>query len=196
MPDAATPPFGLRVDAVTVPWGHLADDLLDRRTRWCARRVSDGTLVPMGPSERHAVQRSRHDGRRCPRPAGARGRPSPWSERGWADPERPFSQRFFEALGPERCAQLEAVTIDMSGAYIKAVTETSPQATIIFDRFHVQRPAHNALDEVRREEVRKAEAADKKPLKGTRWALQKNSWSLTTLEQEKLTMLEQVNEPI
>jgi len=105
-------------------------------------------------------------------------------------------KRFFEALGPERCAQLEAVTIDMSGAYIKAVTEATPQARIIFDRFHVQRLAHDALDEVRREEVRKAEAADKKPLKGTRWALQKNPWNLTTLEEEKLSMLEQVNEPI
>ena len=30
-------------------------------------------------------------------------------------------------------ANLEAVTIDMSGAYIKAVTEASPQATLIFE---------------------------------------------------------------
>jgi transposase len=39
------------------------------------------------------------------------------------------------------------VTIDLSGAYIKAVTEASPAATLIFDRFHVQRLAHDALDE-------------------------------------------------
>ncbi len=63
--------------------------------------------------------------------------------------------RFFEELGPERCAQLEAVTIDMSGAYIKAVTEASPQALLIFDRSRVQCLAHNALDEVLHEEVRR-----------------------------------------
>ncbi len=103
---------------------------------------------------------------------------------------------FFQALGPERCAKLEAVTIDMSGAFIKAVTEASPQAQLIFDRFHVQRLAHDALDEVRREEVRKAEAADKAKLKRTRWALQKNPWNLTRFEQDKLTQLEQTNAPI
>ena len=65
-------------------------------------------------------------------------------------------KRFFEDLGPERCVELEAVTIDLSSAYIKAVTEASPGARIIFDRFHVQRLAHDALDEVRREEVRNA----------------------------------------
>jgi transposase len=61
---------------------------------------------------------------------------------------------FFAELGEARCAKLEAVTIDMSGAYIKAVTEASPNAQIIFDRFHVQRLAQDAVDEVRRDEVR------------------------------------------
>ena len=103
---------------------------------------------------------------------------------------------FFEALGPERSAKLEAVTIDMSGAYIKAVTEASTNAQIVFDRFHVQRLAHDALDEVRRDEVRKASASEKKSLKKTRWALQKNPWNLTRFEREKLAMLERRNTPI
>ena len=34
---------------------------------------------------------------------------------------------FFDELGAERAAKLEAVTIDMSAAYIKAVTEASPR---------------------------------------------------------------------
>jgi len=41
----------------------------------------------------------------------------------------------------------------ISGAYIKAVTEAAPKAKLVFDRFHVQRLAHEALDEVRRAEV-------------------------------------------
>lgn len=100
---------------------------------------------------------------------------------------------FFDALGPERCALLEMVTIDMSGAYIKAVTEASPQARLIFDRFHVQRLAHDALDEVRREEVRQASGADKAALKKTRWPLQKNPWNLTRIERTKLTTVQQTN---
>ena len=106
-------------------------------------------------------------------------------------------ERFFEELGPERCAKLEAVTIDLSGAYIKAVTEATPAATLIFDRFHVQRLAHDALDETRRDEVRKAHGADAKTaLKGTRWALQKSPWNLTDVEVQTLAQLERSNRPL
>ena len=46
----------------------------------------------------------------------------------WARPGKDAATlgEFFKELGPERCKQLEAVTIDMSAAYIKAVTEASP----------------------------------------------------------------------
>lgn len=101
--------------------------------------------------------------------------------------------QFFVALGPERCAKLEAVTIDMSAAYIKAVTEATPEAQIIFDRFHVQRKAHEALDEVRREEVREAEPEDKKPLKKTRWPLHKRPWNLSESEERKLAEVQRTN---
>jgi transposase len=117
----------------------------------------------------------------------------------WARPGKDAATlgEFFKELGPERCKQLEAVTIDMSGAYIKAVTEASPQATLIFDRFHVQRLAHNALDEVRRAEVRKSHAAeDGKALKRTRFILHKNPWNLTDMEGQKLVELQRVNKPI
>jgi len=100
---------------------------------------------------------------------------------------------FFEQLGPERVANLEAVTIDMSAAYIKAVTEASPQAQIIFDRFHVQRLAHDALDQVRRDEVRQAEPSERKALKKTRWPLHKNPWNLTRVEKDKLATLQRAN---
>ena len=101
---------------------------------------------------------------------------------------------FFAELGPERLAKLEAVTIDMSGAYIKAVTEASPHAQIIFDRFHVQRLAHEALDAVRREEAREAPTpADRKALKGTRWPLLRRAWNLRDLEICKLAALTKAN---
>ena len=105
-------------------------------------------------------------------------------------------KRFFDELGQERCSKLEAVTIDLSAAYIKAVTEASPNARLIFDRFHVQRLAHDALDEVRRGEVREAVGKDKDALKRTRWALQKNPWNLVGFERGKLVDLKRSNGPI
>jgi len=99
-------------------------------------------------------------------------------------------KHFFAELGPERTSKIKAVSIDMSAAYTKAVRQAVPQATLIYDRFHVQRLAHDALDEVRRDEVRSGVPG---ALKRTRWALQKNPWNLTLKEQEKLTSLEQKN---
>jgi len=103
---------------------------------------------------------------------------------------------FFEELGKERCAQLEAVTLDLSAAYIKAVTDASPQARLIFDRFHVQRLAHDALDKVRRQQWRAADAEDKDAIKGTRFALQKNPWNLSDVERGKLADVQRTNRPL
>jgi transposase len=101
---------------------------------------------------------------------------------------------FFDELGSERCAKLEAITVDMSGAYIKAVTECSPKAQLIFDRFHVQRLAQDAVDEVRRAEVHAAPSeAERKDLKGTRWALLKSLWNLSRFDTDRLSSLQRDN---
>lgn len=116
----------------------------------------------------------------------------------WASPGKNAATlaAFFKELGNERCAKLEAVTLDMSAAYLKAVTEATPQARVIFDRFHVQRLAHDALDEVRREQVRAAAPEDKRELKHTRFALQKNPWNLSALEEQKVAAVQKANLPL
>lgn len=104
---------------------------------------------------------------------------------------------FFAALGPERASKLKGVTIDMSGAYIDAVQRGAPQAQIIFDRFHVQRLAQDAVDQVRREQVRLlAGSDDAAALKRTRWALLKNPWNLSAVEGDKLAEVQRTNRPL
>lgn len=117
-----------------------------------------------------------------------------WSARGKnADTLRAF----FEELGPDRCAEIDSVTIDMSKAYISAVEEMLPDATLIFDRFHVQRLVQDALDETRRDEVRGTATKDKKKaLKNTRWALLKSPWNMTNADVETLEELEHSNRRI
>lgn len=113
----------------------------------------------------------------------------------WASPgkDKETVARFFAELGPERTAALETITMDMSGAYKTAVAEAAPHARIVFDRFHVQRLAHDALDTVRRQQWRAADADDKEAIKGTRFALQKNPWNLTQPEHEKLAEVQRSN---
>lgn len=104
---------------------------------------------------------------------------------------------FFEALGPERLAKLELATIDMAGGYLKAFGERAPHVTIVFDRFHVQRLASDALDEVRRAQVRQIlDRTQAGSIKGTRFALLKNPWDLTPTEKQKLSTVQRTNAPL
>lgn len=102
--------------------------------------------------------------------------------------------RFFDELGEEGSKQLQAVTMDMSQAYIGVVQNRAPQARITFDRFHVQRLACDAVDAVRRAEVRALAGTDEgKWLKNTRYALLKNPWNLTRKEGERLRDVQRSN---
>jgi transposase len=64
---------------------------------------------------------------------------------------------------------IESVSIDMSPAYIKGVTEHLPNAQITFDKFHVIAHASTAIDKTRRIEQKTDPA-----LKGLRWTLLKD----------------------
>jgi transposase len=117
----------------------------------------------------------------------------------WASPGRSADtvRRFFAHLGRERAERLEAVTMDMSQAYINAVSESAKNATIVFDRFHVQRLVHDALDEVRRAQVRETvDPTDRRAIKHSRWALQKNPWNLSDIEGRKLVEIQRTNMPL
>jgi transposase len=117
----------------------------------------------------------------------------------WAAPGRSSDTlgAFFDEMGEERCAKIECVTMDMAGGYIKAVEERLPEAQIVFDRFHVQRLASDALDEVRRAQLREIRGTDEgRELFKSRFALLKNPWNLDRKEKQKLHELQQTNAPI
>ncbi len=85
---------------------------------------------------------------------------------------------FWKQLGRRR-AKIKAVAIDMSAAYIKAVTENLPNAAIVFDHFHIVKLFNEKLTQLRRELFRQAtEDLHKDVLKGTRWLLMKNPENL------------------
>ena len=84
--------------------------------------------------------------------------------------------------------------MDMAGGYIKAVENWLPHADIIFDRFHVQKLASEAVDKVRRSMVTETtdpEAA--RVIKRSRFALLKNPWDLRPGEKFKLSEIQQHN---
>jgi transposase len=69
---------------------------------------------------------------------------------------------------------ITAVSIDMSPAFIKGVTDQLPNARITFDKFHVIAHASSAVDKMRRLEQKTDPA-----LKGLRWVLLKDKSRLS-----------------
>ncbi|AOS02652.1 ISL3-like element ISXoo13 family transposase [Xanthomonas oryzae] len=69
--------------------------------------------------------------------------------------------------------QITSVSIDMSPAFIKGVSDQLPNAQITFDKFHVVGHANAAVNKTRRIEQR-----TEKSLKGMRWTLLKDVFSL------------------
>lgn len=91
---------------------------------------------------------------------------------------------FWRSLKAAR-AQVEAVAIDMSAAYYTAVCENLPDATVVFDWFHVVKLLNDKLSQLRRQLFREAtDQLHKDVLKGTRWLLLKRPENLDETHNE------------
>ncbi len=124
---------------------------------------------------------------------------------------------FFDALGPERSAQITHVSADGAAWIAAVVAERCPNAVRCADPFHVVKWATDALDEVRRaawNDARKAARTNEAPrgrgrpakgaparpdsaraagVKNSRYALWKNPENLTEKQQVKLAWIVQTD---
>lgn len=94
-----------------------------------------------------------------------------------------FTEDFKEHKGePEK---IKVITCDMSLGFKKGVTENFPNATNVIDKFHVIKHANEALDKVRREEVKTNPL-----LKNSKYVWLKNEDNLT---EKQLSLKEQLS---
>ena len=124
----------------------------------------------------------------------------------WASPGRDKAtlDRFFEQLGPDRCAQITHVTADAANWIAAAVTQWCPNAVRCADPFHVVAWGTDALDEVRRQAWNDARGGRPQhvtdprrvsrprsgnQLKQARWALWKNPERLTERQHHQLAWI-------
>jgi transposase len=104
---------------------------------------------------------------------------------------------FWRRLRASR-AKIRAVAMDMSAAYIKAVRDHLPEATIVFDHFHIIKLYNEKLSDLRRELYHDATDRQKRVLKGSRWLLLKNPDNLRPQknEKERLEAALKINKPL
>jgi transposase len=95
-------------------------------------------------------------------------------------------------------ARIEAVAMDISAAYRQAVSTHLKEAVIVFDHFHVIKLFNDRLSDLRRSLYHRAEADQKKVLKGARWLLLKNPENLDDARDEKARLGEALalNKPL
>jgi transposase len=94
-------------------------------------------------------------------------------------------------------AKIDAVAMDMSQAYARAVGRHLPGALIVFDRFHVMKLMNEKLDDLRRQLVRQAESVDAKvAIKGTRWLLLYRRDHLPRNKARELARALELNQPL
>jgi transposase len=78
--------------------------------------------------------------------------------------------------------------------YLNVIAARASQAVHILDRFHIMKKMNEAIDQVRREEVRRLQADGYEPiLKHSRWALLKNPENRTRQQTVKMQELQQYN---
>jgi len=103
-----------------------------------------------------------------------------------ADTVRQFADHLEDRGGD--ASRITQVSIDMSPAFISGVGENLTEAEITFDRFHVMKLIGDAVDEVRRAEVKA-----RPELRGTRYVWSKNAPNLTAKQSTMLDALASTN---
>jgi transposase len=84
----------------------------------------------------------------------------------------------FSRLPKESLEGIEAVAMDMWPAFIGAAGEALPEATIVFDKFHIKKHLNDAVDQVRRTESRQLGVIGSPLLKNTKYLWLKNHGDL------------------
>jgi transposase len=84
--------------------------------------------------------------------------------------------------------KIKEASLDMSQAYVLGLRESFPNAHLTFDRFHVMKVLGEAVDAVRRKEIK-----DRPELKKTRYIWLKNPSNLTANQEKRLDSLQDAN---
>ena len=96
-----------------------------------------------------------------------------------------------DALSKQQQEQIESISMDMWLAFLNTAREKLPKAKIVHDKFHLIQYLNNAMDKVRRREVKKCDL-----LKNSRYVLLKNTVNLTANQKIKFDAISQANHEV
>lgn len=106
---------------------------------------------------------------------------------------------FFTWLGPEGCASIESVAMDMNTAFDLEVREHCSRAKVVYDLFHVvAKFGREVIDRVRVDQANQLRDNPKarQVIKRSRWLLLRNAENLPDGHEVKLSELLEANQPL
>jgi transposase len=86
---------------------------------------------------------------------------------------------FFTWLGPRKSVRIRLAVMDMWKPFRTATARHAPQASILFDKFHVLRHLGDALDQIRKSEYARLSGRDRRFIKGQKYTLLAHRENLT-----------------
>jgi transposase len=100
---------------------------------------------------------------------------------------------FYAFLGKENASKIRLAVMDMWKAFRNSTRANAPQASILFDKFHIVKHLSDALDDVRRSEYKRVTGDDRSFIKGQRYVLLSRRENLTDDRRKNLERLLQAN---
>jgi transposase len=86
---------------------------------------------------------------------------------------------FYRDLGAKKSSRIRLAVMDMWKAFRNSAARNAPQASILFDKFHVMKHLGEALDEVRKSEYGRLKGRDRTYIKGQKYTLLSHRKNLT-----------------
>jgi transposase len=115
---------------------------------------------------------------------------------GGKDRSEASMDEFFKWLGPKKSAGIRLAVMDMWKAFRNSTQTYAPQASTLFDKFHVLRQLGEALDKVRKSEYARLSGKDRRFIKGQKYTLLSSRENLTLEGRRSLKLLLAANRRI
>ena len=113
---------------------------------------------------------------------------------GGADRSEASLDQFYAGLGPRQAARIRLVVMDMWKPFRLATARHAPQASILFDKFHVLHHLGDALDRVRKSEYARVSRQQRRFIKGQKYTLLAHRENLTLSGRRALKTLLAANQ--
>lgn len=112
---------------------------------------------------------------------------------GGQDRSEASMDEFFKWLGAKKSAGIRLAVMDMWKPFRNSTQRNAPQASILFDKFHVVRHLGDALDRVRKAEYARLSGKDRRFIKGQKYTLLARRENLTLEGKKSLKLLRAAN---